>query len=276
MKNIISHDSAISLPKCMFHVRNPNESFQSSEIDIKITDQLPNKDMAEIEHRQDELLKKLDVLYERIKTISSICTPSSVNVSITARKQIIQTPEEIVLNINPDSLPWYLLLFLKDSSIVANISWHIHSSVTNEKAHKIQSFVKNLKNTNYDSKINLRLIFKTVSTDSELKLSSLAVPIVGSVNILRYLSLVYPNTLPYDSEDYYVDGLLDLCYLLEKTPEKNKDAIIQKLFALCEGWIYKNQFSIIDIAVYNAVKQSRSKPKSVPKDWFERCEKLCL
>lgn len=70
-------------------------------------------------------------------------------------------PEEVVVNINPDNLPWYINIFLKNSSIDANITWHIHSSVSNEKIPKIKDFVKNLRNASDASKINIRLIFKS-------------------------------------------------------------------------------------------------------------------
>ncbi|CAH2990729.1 unnamed protein product [Chilo suppressalis] len=234
---------------------------------------VPSGKMAELEQRQDQLLKKLDILYDRIKSISSICTPNPVKCK--SKIQSIPVPEEIVLKVNPDNLPWYLFVFMKDSTIKVNISWHIHSSVTSEKVKKIQAFLKNIQNNSFKSKINLRLIFSSASMDSELKLSSLSVPIVGSVNILRYLSLIYPNTLPYDTNNHLMDGLLDLCYILEKTPEKNKDVIIQKLLVHCKDWIYNNAFSIVDVALYNVVKQLRSKPKSVPSSWFERCQKIC-
>lgn len=118
--------------------------------------------------------------------------------------------------------------------------------------------------------------FFLVSADPELKLSTLAVPIVGNVNILRYLSLVYPSVLPYDYNDYNMDGLLDLCYLLEKTTDKNKEPIILKLFTQSKDWICKGRFSIVDIAAYNVIKQFKNRPKSVPQDWFNKCEKLCL
>jgi hypothetical protein len=108
-----------------------------------------------------------------------------------------------------------------------------------------------------------------------LKYSSLALPIVGNVNILRYFCLVYPNTAVYDLDDYCMESLLDLCHLLEKVPEKEKEAIIQKLFVQYKDWVYKKMFSIVDLAVYSVVKQLRTKPKSVPKDWLERCDKMC-
>lgn len=99
---------------------------------------------------------------------------------------------------------------------------------------------------------------------------------MGTVNILRYLSYVYPSILPYDSEDYYVDYLLDLCHLLERTPEKNKDAVIKKIFAQHKNWIYKDEFSIVDVAAFNVVKQWQNSTKHVPKSWFEKCEKKFL
>ncbi|CAG9783720.1 unnamed protein product [Diatraea saccharalis] len=287
MRNIVSQDCEIDLPKCMYRIRNPNQLSQCFENDINICHQIvklikrPSDKMAELEQRQDQLLKKLDILYDRIKIISSICASNEINTKVQLQKsnkikiQSIPTPEEIVLYVNPDNLPWYLFVFLKDPSIEVHITWHIHSSVANEKKPKILAFLKNFKKINLNSKINLRLIFSCVSTDSELKLSSLAIPIVSSVNILRYLSLVYPNTVPYDMNDHIVDGLLDNCYLLEKTPEKNKDAIIQKILVHHKDWMYKNEFSIVDVALYNVVKQLRNKPKSVPISWFEQCEKIC-
>lgn len=104
----------------------------------------------------------------------------------------------------------------------------------------------------------------------------MGVPIVGNVNILRYLSYVYPSVLPYDSEDYYVDYLLDLCHLLERTPEKNKDAVTKKIFTERKTWIYKDEFSVVDVAVYNVVKQWQNSTKYVPKSWFDNCENKFL
>lgn len=40
MKKIIPHDEVIELPKCMYHVKNPNENLNTSEIDINISDQV--------------------------------------------------------------------------------------------------------------------------------------------------------------------------------------------------------------------------------------------
>ncbi|KAM3963568.1 putative aminoacyl tRNA synthase complex-interacting multifunctional protein 2 [Aphomia sociella] len=284
MKNIIKFDDQLSIPKCMYSIKNPNDSLAADDCDINISDQvikllkaqvkIPNNKMTELEQRQDLLLKKLDVLYDRIKTISGYCQSTEAKEGKIKKKRDPIQPEEIVLVVSPDNLPWFLNIIIPKSKTALRITWHVHSSVPNEKVPKIKGFVKSLPTSENNSSITLRLIFKCVSADTELKLSSLAVPIIGNVNILRYLSLVFPNDLPYDPEDYFVDGLLDTCHLLERTPEKNKEAIISKLFAQSKNWIYKDEFSIVDLAAYNIVKQWKSLPKSVPKKWYENCNKL--
>ncbi|KAJ8725629.1 hypothetical protein PYW08_003812 [Mythimna loreyi] len=223
MKNIIVHDKEIFLPNCMYSVKYRTDLFKEDDSDINISNQGTNK-MAELEQRQEQLLKKLDTLYDRIKTISSYCKVDSVQeVKPSKPGKHLPTPEEVVLVLSPDNLPWYLNVILKESSEALNISWHIHSSVPNEKVPKIKNFVKNIHLSKDNPKINLRLIFKCVSADTELKLSTLDVPIVGNVNILRYLSYVYPSVIPYNPNDHHVDYLLDLCHVLERTSEKNKE-----------------------------------------------------
>ncbi|KAJ0180500.1 hypothetical protein K1T71_003904 [Dendrolimus kikuchii] len=285
MKSIINHEEEIVLPECMYQVKNPFKTYKEDvhEINIGISDQVnkflkaPNRKMTELAHRQDLLLKKLDVLYERIMTISSYCKPAAEKTVIQAEKNLqISIPEEVVLVASPESIPWYLNFILKNYSMSINVSWHIHSSVPNEKVFKIQDFLKVIKVSNFnETKVNLRLIFKCVAADSELKLSSLSIPIVGNVNILRYLAFAYPSVIRYDHEDYNVDSLLDLCHILERTTEKNKEAILNKLFAQCKQWIYGNQFTIVDIAAYNVIKQWRNTSKHVPKEWLDNCDTMC-
>lgn len=114
-----------------------------------------------------------------------------------------------------------------------------------------------------------------MSTNSELKLSSLAVPIIGNVNILRYLSYIYPEAIPYDDSDYQMDNLLDICHIIEKSSDKNKESYVKQLFSKCKDWIYDNKYSVVDLAAYNVIKQSKSCLKLIPKQWIDNCEKMC-
>lgn len=224
--------------------------------------------MAELESRQDVLLKKLDMLYDRIIKISSICDKHN----ITKIKAKVITPEEIVVNTTPDNLPLYLYLLSKKEGNQFNLVWHIHSSVPNDKMQKIKAFVKTFTRSD-NGKVNVRLIFNNVSADTELKLSSLAIPIVGDVNVLRYLSCAYPNIFP-SIEDFTMDSHLDVCHLLQKASEKNREDIVKKLFSQSGEWIYNNQLTIVDIAAYNVIKQWKYCPKYVPCNWFKNCELL--
>lgn len=249
MKKIIDHDKEIFLPNCMYSVKYRTDLFQEdySDSDIGISAQGSNK-MTELEQRQEQLLKKLDTLYDRIKTISTYCKVDNIQETKTSKPdKCLPAPEEVVLVLSPDNWPWYLNLILK-KPIDLNISWHIHSSVPNDKVAKIKNYVKNLQETKSNSTINLRLIFKCVSADTELKISTLDVPIVGNVNILRYLSYVYPSVIPYNTNDHQVEALLDICHLLERASDKNKEALVKKLFANEKNWINGSEFSIVDVA----------------------------
>ncbi|XP_063531142.1 uncharacterized protein LOC134742115 isoform X3 [Cydia strobilella] len=276
MKNIITHDGDILLPKCMYHMKNLynfDTKAESTEEEIDIN--MPSKEMADLEVRQDQLLKKLDILYDRIKTISSFCNVDPTKVSRNNKKPaLIKILEEIVLVYSPDCLPWFLKKIVKESSHPVNVSWHIHSSVPIEKVPKIQAFVKSFPKQGHASKVTIRLIFKNVAADPELKWSSLDLPMIGNVNILRYVSLAYPSVIPYDSDDYNVDNFLDICHLLEKTPEKSKETLTKKLFSQSKNWIYNNEFSIVDIAAYHVLKQWQNYTKYAPKDWLAKCDKL--
>ncbi|XP_045445507.1 uncharacterized protein LOC123653559 isoform X1 [Melitaea cinxia] len=237
---------------------------------------MPNNQLLDLEERQDKLLQKLDILYERIKTISSLCTIKNQHETINKFATNIN-PEEVVLILNSESLPWFLNVFLKGSQTL-NVSWHIHSTVPSAKVTKVEAFFKKFQDLykfQIDSKVNFRLIFKD-STAAELKLSTLGVPIKGTGNILRYLCLTYPNIVPYDYTNYEVDGLLDICYQIETSSDQNKLTLIPKLFKNYVKWIFKSQFSIVDVAVFNIIKQLQNGTKYVPQQWFDDCEKIVL
>ncbi|OWR49480.1 putative aminoacyl tRNA synthase complex-interacting multifunctional protein 2 isoform 2 [Danaus plexippus plexippus] len=286
MKNIVSFQEEIELPKCMYRLKNPIEVDENDEAELNIRDQvtkflkkMSNNGLVELENRQEKLLTKLDDLYERIKTISSLCKNSQQDVKtlVKPEKEFIK-PNEVVMFLHPDKLPWFMNMFLKTINGV-NVSWHIHSSVPSVKIAKVESFFKKfqaLYSSQLDGKVNFRLIFKCESAAPELKISSLSSPIIGSVNILRYLCLVFPNIVNYDYDDYQIDGLLDICHQLEMDSVKNKEVLTTEMFTDKTGFIYKNMFSIVDLALFNVIKQMQMGTKLVPKKWYNDCEKIIL
>ncbi|XP_022114384.2 uncharacterized protein LOC110992751 isoform X3 [Pieris rapae] len=232
--------------------------------------------MLDLEERQKQLLKKLDKLHEQINIIRSSCNFDNIKEdnSILVPKPIKEHLNEVVITINQDKLPWFLIPLLHENPGL-KYTWHIHSSVLANRIHKIQAFFKNINLPPAGSnipRVNLRIIFKKSTT--ELKISSLGLPIRGNVNILRYLCEQYPNTAVYSYNDYEMENLLDTCYLLENASETQKPILCKKLFPSSDiQWIYKNQFSIVDLALYNEIKQIQNHKKLVPQKWLSNCEK---
>ncbi|XP_069365024.1 uncharacterized protein AIMP2 isoform X4 [Maniola hyperantus] len=234
MKNLVSQEQSLVLPKCMYYIKNPIEGCLKEEMEINVCDQV---------------IKFLKI-----------------------------SSEEIVVVLNPNVLPWFLNKFLKEIPLL-NVTWHVHSSVPTEKIPIIDAFFgkyQDLYRVKQGCKINLRLIFKCESTTPELKFSSLSFPILGAVNIIRYLCLTYDNIAPYDYCNYEVDAMLDSAYQLETASEKSRALLISKIFPQSKEWIYRDRFSIIDLAVFNVVIQLQNGIKYVPKKWFNNCEKMIL
>lgn len=80
----------------------------------------------------------------------------------------------------------------------------------------------------------------------------------------------------YDYDDYQIDGLLDICHQLEMDSVKNKEVLTTEMFTDKTGFICKNMFSIVDLALFNVIKQMQMGTKLVPKKWYNDCEKIIL
>ncbi|CAH2074011.1 unnamed protein product, partial [Iphiclides podalirius] len=181
MKTIVPTDDNITLPQCIYYLKNPNNYLRVEETDINISDQeSPNKTMVELEHRQTQLLQKLDVLYERIKAISNLCALDIPSKTGLVKVETLANAKEIVIVLNPEIVPCFMNIFLKAKRAL-NLSWHIHSSVPNKKALKLKEYFNNKKDLYQvvpNAEINIRLIFKCVSASAELRVSSLEVPLL--------------------------------------------------------------------------------------------------
>ncbi|XP_068629897.1 uncharacterized protein AIMP2 isoform X2 [Battus philenor] len=272
IKAIIPTEDDIVLPQCMYYLKNPNNNLKIDDVEINISDQgSPNNTIVELEERQNQLLNKLDALYERIQTISTLCKLDVRQPNVSIKDELIFQPTEIVIVLNPNIEPSFIYLFTKMNPEI-NVTWHIHSSVPNEKSAKIKQFFgNNIETLDIRNKTNIKLIYKCISASAELRLTSLDLPLLGVVNTLRYLCSLYPNVILYDQNDYHVDSLLDQCHLLEKISGKNKEEIVKKLFSQYNNWIYKNDVSIVDLAAY-IITNSQNISKVVPKIWYNKCK----
>ncbi|CAK1552069.1 unnamed protein product [Leptosia nina] len=231
------------------------------------------KNMVDLEERQKDLLKKLDNLYDKIKTISLSCKlEKNTEYTLQPITGKVKDLDEVVIVLCPDYLPWFLKVLLKSNPNL-NFTWHFHSSIPSSKVHKIQAFMDNIiqSGNQKSNKINLRIIFKNAT--SELRISSLDLPIIGNVNIIRFLCEQYPNVAAYNYDDFVLENILDTCYTLEKSSEVQKQALCKKIFKNNSQWIYNNQFTIVDLVLYNEIMQWKNYKKIIPQEWVLMCEK---
>lgn len=110
------------------------------------------------------------------------------------------------------------------------------------------------------------------------------IPILGEVNMLRYLARAIKSSLNYDSESdcIEIDSLLDICYLLVRTKTKSeRTALLQtinKSLGKAQWLVGRGQASIADIATYSAIRQTNTSSEISANlgKWFQRCETVLL
>ncbi|XP_044753884.1 probable aminoacyl tRNA synthase complex-interacting multifunctional protein 2 [Coccinella septempunctata] len=306
LRPIISLDAQIELPKCMYRMKNfhagaENElvgknpphpenfgTFKQAEQFLKTVE---NREMAELEKRQEKLLGQLEELKKIMNSIRSSlklpskCTNSqnlnSNNSNSGIKKKRSYEVPDIVINANP-SYPPYFLLFLQQllkKEVFLNISCYLHSSVS-KLPNVCEAFLRKLKSQeNGVPSVLIRLIWKEIGPVAELNIPHY--PIQGEANILRYLVRILDNELNYERSQNMIkiDELLDLSYRLSFADSKtNRTSLIQSLNKnLKSKWLTdQKEISIADVAVYDALKKfaSNNEINGSLSKWFVQCEKF--
>ena len=121
------------------------------------------------------------------------------------------------------------------------------------------------------------IIIFSVGANVELLISHQ--PILGEVNILRYLSRVSSDLLNYETYNntHEIDTLLDISYNIVKAKTKTERGALLKALSKSLGksqWLAgRSQVSVADLAAYSAIKQATS-PSEVSVSlgkWLQRC-----
>ncbi|KAJ8914561.1 hypothetical protein NQ315_010025 [Exocentrus adspersus] len=313
-RRIVQHDFHVELPKCMYPLKNVHSrngmvdgavdhvSTEKKKLDIfdqvkqflKNNHKIPG--MAELEAKQEEVLKQLAELKKQILSIKSDLKISSVSVakptanfsSATSKQQVSDNlqDQDIVINANPSNPPYSLQILqrLLQDTIALTFSNHCHSTVKSltEEAKKLDSILVNFSPNSNTPKLNVRLIWKTIGSNTELMVSH--IPILGEVNMLRYLVRSFKSSLNYDSESDCIemDSLLDICYLLPRAKTKTERnsllQILNKSLGKSQWLVGRNQASVADIAAYSAIKQAcnTNEMSANMGKWFHRCESVFI
>lgn len=119
---------------------------------------------------------------------------------------------------------------------------------------------------------------------ADLELLVSHTPILGEVNLLRYLARLTNTNLNYENQPnpHEIDTILDLSYRLVHCQTKNERAQILQTFNKSlvsqQQWLAgRSQITIADLAAYSAIKQIvpvASEIKGNLKKWFDRCDAL--
>ena len=101
-------------------------------------------------------------------------------------------------------------------------------------------------------------------------------PILGEVNILRYISRIIP-CLNYDTCSHDMDSVLDACYLLIMTKTKTERQILLRFISRKLGkkqWFCdREEISVVDLAVYSTIKQIPFvELNTTLAKWLQKCE----
>ncbi|KAJ8968860.1 hypothetical protein NQ317_016783 [Molorchus minor] len=318
-RQIVRHDIAVELPQCMYTLKNihpmkngmvaSTDHVSSSAKKLDIFDQnimiylrfqiqnnhnIPG--MAELEAKQEDILKQLAELKKQIISIKSDLKISPVqpkkrcissSMTTFSRTEADELPV-IVINASPTNPPYSLEIVqrLLRNVITLIFSVHLHSSVSSlpEGTKQLEKALVNFSEQSNTPKVNVRLIWKKQYFDSTTELLVSHVPIRGEANLLRYLSRAIRSPLTYDSEPdcIEIDSLLDICYLIvrarTKTERTNLLQMLNKSLGKSQWLLGRGQASVADLAAYSAIKQASNASEISANlgKWFQRCETVLL
>ncbi|KAJ8959962.1 hypothetical protein NQ318_009395 [Aromia moschata] len=304
-RQIVRYDIPVELPKCMYTLKNihstrngmvdSSDHVSSSDKKLDIFDQNNHKipGMAELEAKQEEILKQLAELKNQILSIKSDLNISSVppKKSIISPTSTLCTPvaldefPDVIINASPMNPPYSLELAqqLLQGVVTLIFSVHLHSTVSSlpDEAKKLESSLVNFMPKSKGPEVKVRLIWKNISSNTELLVSH--IPILGEVNLLRYLSRAIKSPLSYESEPdgTEIDSILDICYLVVRAKTKTERTsllqTINKSLGKSQWLLGRDQASVADIAAYSAIRQASNTSEISANlgKWFHRCETIC-
>ena len=120
---------------------------------------------------------------------------------------------------------------LKGAGLSVHTSCHTHSSVTSLPP-ALASFLPVSEVSRTQAQVRVTLIWKEVGKDAELMVSPLNQTLIkGEVNILRYISRLFPSLLPYESLSPLteVDAMLDTISSLVWAAPRERQPLMRTL-----------------------------------------------
>ncbi|GJQ71668.1 hypothetical protein Trydic_g11364 [Trypoxylus dichotomus] len=243
-KPAVRHDLPVELPNCMYKMKNIHtvrngavitdtghvsttkenlDTFDQVIQFLKKSQTMP--EMAALVARQEQILLQLADLKRQMLSLKENLKSGSSGQKISVTN-IIATKfdsNDIVINVSPLHPPYFLEVLQKlwNQHIYLNIESYLHSTIT-ELPKETKAFVNKLQTPLPKCgdlpQLTVRIIWKEVGPHAELVVSK--VPILGEVNILRYLARVTSSMNYESSKPFELDSILDTCYTLIQAKTK--------------------------------------------------------
>ncbi|XP_060530031.1 aminoacyl tRNA synthase complex-interacting multifunctional protein 2 isoform X2 [Cylas formicarius] len=303
LPQIIQDDFPVQLPKCMYTLKNVHSprdqadglvdhvSSLDNKLDISDKKIQVNAEMADLESRQNNILHQLAELKKEIESLTSNVrnqqnAPRANNSFVPQEEPIVISnfPQSVVIYANPMSPPFSLVSIqrLLQDNLPLAVTSYLHSSVgvLPQEARLLADTLTSFKPKLGVPVIDVRLIWKEINSNASIIIAHN--PILGEVNILRFLSRLSNSKLNYDCDpnSYEIDSLLDECYLLLELKRKTDRSSVLQSFKKSLGkaqWLAgRSELSVADIAAFSAIKQcnvSGDLSGNLSK-WYERCQLL--
>ncbi|XP_026282620.1 aminoacyl tRNA synthase complex-interacting multifunctional protein 2 isoform X2 [Frankliniella occidentalis] len=297
LRPIVNHDEPLPVPSHNMYTMKPVQEAARTQGQDKAPSSAATGskgDMAALEGRQEDILKKLSKLRIDIEELRAILRqPSQVTASSLSTSSNVKCPpcpelgesRDIVVYASPKNPPYSLLGLARvwRASCPIQISNHTHSSVK-EAPSAALTFVNEVTGV---PNLKIILIWKEVP-ETELVINPIRhIAVRGETNILRFLSRVGPTDYAYEansnlSQVALLDEVLDNCQRLARSKTvKEKQAIVRTFNASLgksEWMCGQPKLSIIDTAVWSVLKQqgpSAALTQTLTK-WMERCDSMLL
>lgn len=192
--------------------------------------------------------------------------------------------QDVVVNVHPRSMPYCLIAFqhIWRDRLNLIVHCHTHSSIVSLPEINLY-FAKQLQKIELNPllpTLNVRLIWKEITSTELICVPASFVPILGEVNLVRYLSRVGPKEFAYGDADLVtsldIDAVLDLTHqLLVAGSAKQRLAVLRQLSTKLgnQQFFSGNEFAACDIAVSSAFKQLPVSSKDIApnlNDWVKR------
>ncbi|KAG5899119.1 hypothetical protein JTB14_021621 [Gonioctena quinquepunctata] len=225
MKQIVNHDFPVKLPGCMYNLKNIQSqgangmvngsvdhvaTTPSKKLDIFDQNNHQIGGMAELEDKQEKILKQLAELKQQILTIKQHICPKTTSSSVKIPQRNI-SHQDIVINVSPTNPPYSLEIIQKllQDRVSLVFTTHLHSTVSSltENAKQLENALLNFSPKSGVSKINVKLIWKNGEFDE------------------TFISVVF-SKMKLNIFELYGENISVLVFLLPKQRRRNHTYLV--------------------------------------------------